>query len=60
MGSPEGGYVAISPSDLFLMPFPFVEGEDGGTTLVIAGEMEAAEVGRDAGTVVSHGGPLKD
>ena len=60
MGSPEGGYVAISPSDLFLMPFQFVEGEDGGTTLVIAGEMEAAKVGRDAGTVVSHGGPLKD
>jgi len=44
LGSPEGGYVAISPGDLLLLPFQFVEGEDGSITLVIAGELEAAKL----------------
>ena len=40
LGSPEGGYLSISPSDFYL-PFQFVEGEDGSITLVIAGFIEA-------------------
>jgi len=36
LGSPEGGYLSISPNNFYL-PFQFAEGDDGGTTLVIAG-----------------------
>ena len=44
LASPEGGYVAISPNHLLSLPFQFVESEDGGITLVIAGEIEAAKL----------------
>ena len=44
LGSPEGGYAAISPGDFLLMPFQFVEGEDGSITLVIAGALEATKL----------------
>ena len=43
LGSPEGGYVAVS-SDYLLMPFQFVEGDDGSITLVIAGAIEAPKI----------------
>ena len=44
LGSPEGGYVGISPGDFLAMPLQFVEGEDGSITLVIAGEIEATKL----------------
>ena len=44
LGSPENGYIAISGGDFLLMPFQFVEGEDGRITLVIAGELEAPKL----------------
>jgi CubicO group peptidase (beta-lactamase class C family) len=45
VGSPEGGYLSISPSDFYL-PFQFVEGEDGSTTMVVAGgAIEAQKIG---------------
>ena len=64
LGSPEGGYLSISPNDFYL-PFQFMEGEDGSITLVIAGfieapKIEAPKIGAAAGTVVSHGGPFTD
>ncbi len=33
-----------TPGDFLLMPFQFVEGEDGGITLVIAGAIEAPKI----------------
>jgi CubicO group peptidase (beta-lactamase class C family) len=44
LGSPEGGYVAISPGDFLLMPFQFVESDDGSIILVIAGALEASKI----------------
>jgi hypothetical protein len=44
LASPDGGYAAISPKVAFYLPFHFVEGEDGGITLVIAGAIEAPKV----------------
>ena len=44
LGSPEGGYIAIAGGEFLLMPFQFVEGEDGRITLVIAGAFEVPKL----------------
>jgi len=45
LGSPEGGYLSISPSDFYL-PFQFVAADDGSITLIIAGgAIEAKKLG---------------
>ena len=44
LGSPEGGYIAIAGGELLLMPFQFVEGDDGRITLVIAGAFEVPKL----------------
>jgi hypothetical protein len=41
LAAPDGSYVAISGnSDFFLAPFQFVEGDDGGISMVIFGQFE--------------------
>jgi len=48
LAAPDGVYVAISPGFLFMLPFQFVENEDGSITLIIAGKIEAPKLGTAA------------
>ena len=49
LGSPVGGYVAISSSDLHFMPIKFAEGDDGSINLLIADEIQAPKLDNAAG-----------
>ena len=49
LGSPDGGYVAISSSDAHFMPIQFAEGDDGSISLLIAGEIQSPKLDNAAG-----------
>ena len=49
LGSPDGGYVAISSSDAHFMPIQFAEADDGSISLLIAGEIQSPKLDNAAG-----------